>query len=78
MTTRQQPAVTDSSKTLVEIIAARTRAITLHESADLMNMSYQTVWAMAKDNRIPVMRVGSTLRMDPLTTANWLRERSAE
>jgi excisionase family DNA binding protein len=78
MATRQQSAVTDTNKTLVEIIAARTRAITLHEFADLMNMSYQTVWAMAKDRRLPVMRIGSSIRMDPKSTANWLRERSAE
>jgi excisionase family DNA binding protein len=64
-------------KTIVEQIAAKRSAFSLKEFAELTGISYNTAFDMAKDGRLPVMRVGSSIRCDPATTAQWLRQRTS-
>jgi excisionase family DNA binding protein len=65
-------------KTIVEKIAAKRSAFPLKEFAELMNIEYGTAHQMAKDGRLPgVMRVGSSIRLDPATIADWLRQRTS-
>jgi excisionase family DNA binding protein len=63
--------------TLIEQIATRRTAMTLKEFASMMGINYATAWDMANDGRLPVMRVGSSLRLDPKTTAEWLHQRTS-
>ncbi len=62
-------------KTIVELVAAKRTAFPLAEFAELTGISYKTAFSMARDGRLPVLRIGSSIRLDPATTAKWLRER---
>lgn len=62
--------------TIVEQIAAKRSAFSLKEFAKLVGIDYNTAYDMTRDGRLPVMRVGSALRLDPKTTADWLRRRT--
>jgi excisionase family DNA binding protein len=66
-----------TGKTIVEQIAERRSALSLKEFAEMTGISYNTAFDMATDGRLPVMRIGSSIRLDPKTTAQWLRERTS-
>jgi excisionase family DNA binding protein len=79
--TRKKSAVVEmpapGGKTIAEQIAEKRSALSLQEFAQLVGISYRTVFDMASDGRLPVMRIGSSLRLDPKTTAEWVRERTS-
>jgi hypothetical protein len=68
---------TPAGKTIVEQIAERRSAFTLKEFAQIIGISYHAAFDMATDGRLPVMRIGSSIRLDPKTTAQWLRDRTS-
>jgi len=49
------------------------RAMTARELARFLSVSPVTVFKQAKAGRIPSFRVGTCVRFDPKTTAEWLR-----
>jgi len=63
--------------TIIEIIEAKTSAFPLAEFAVLYSIDYGTAWDMVKSGRLPAMRIGGSWRLDPATTAEWLRQRSS-
>jgi excisionase family DNA binding protein len=70
--------VAEDNRTIIEQIAARKKALTLKEFAELLNVSYNTVQEMAAAGRIKgVMRIGGAVRLDPKTTAQWLQKRAS-
>ena len=66
-----------TGKTIAEQIAGRRCAISLKEFAEMIGISYNAAFDMASDGRLPVMRIGSSIRLDPKTTADWLRQRTS-
>ena len=62
--------------TLIEQIEAKTSAFELREFAVMYGIAYPTAWDLAKSGRLPATKVGSSWRLDPATTAQWLRERT--
>ena len=48
-------------------------ALTARELAQLLQVNPDTIWKMAKQSRIPSFRVGSAVRFDPKSVADWLR-----
>lgn len=66
-----------AGKTIVEQIAEKTAAFTLQGFSQLIGISYKTAFAMATDGRLPAMRIGSSIRLDPKITAEWLRKRTS-
>ncbi len=68
-------AETPQGKTIVEQIAGKRNAFPLTEFAELTGISYKTAFTMATDGRLPVMRIGSSIRCDPKVVSDWLRER---
>ena len=42
------------------------KLFTVRELADLFSLDIQTVYRLVKANKIPVYRVGKSLRFDPL------------
>ena len=64
-----------AEQTLIERIAGMSRAITLREFADMFVIDYTTAWLLAKNGTLPAMRVGMAWRLDPQTTARWLKKR---
>lgn len=61
--------------TIIEEIEAKESAFSLKELARLTGVSYTGLFDMVTAGRLPVMRVGTRIRCDPQTTADWLRQR---
>jgi excisionase family DNA binding protein len=56
-------------------IERRTRALTAPELADLLGLGKTAIYDLAKRGGIPHYRVAGSIRLDPATTAAWLRQR---
>jgi excisionase family DNA binding protein len=50
-------------------------ALTAPELADLLGLGKTAIYDLAKRGGIPHYRVAGSIRLDPATTAAWLRER---
>ncbi|MCU1219840.1 MAG: DNA-binding protein, partial [Candidatus Angelobacter sp.] len=49
-------------------------AVTAEELADILSVPRITTFKQAKAGRIPSFRIGTCVRFDPKTTADWLRK----
>jgi len=49
------------------------RALTANELAEMLTVSRITIFKLAKAGRIPSFRVGTCVRFDPRSVAQWLR-----
>jgi excisionase family DNA binding protein len=49
------------------------RALTANELAELLTVSKITIFKQAKAGRIPSFRIGTCVRFDPRSVAQWLR-----
>ena len=49
------------------------RALTANELAEMLTVSKITIFKQAKAGRIPSFRVGTCVRFDPRSVAQWLR-----
>jgi excisionase family DNA binding protein len=49
------------------------RALTANELAGMLSVSKITIFKQAKGGRIPSFRVGTCVRFDPRSVAQWLR-----
>ena len=49
-------------------------AMTAEQLAKILNVSEITIYKQAKAGRIPSFRIGTCVRFDPKTTADWLRK----
>jgi excisionase family DNA binding protein len=67
-------ATANGTKTIIEIIAAKTSAFPLREFATLTGIAYTTAYDMVKDGRLSAMWVGGSIRLDPKKTAEYLRQ----
>ena len=56
-------------------IERRTSALTAPELADLLGLGKTAIYDLAKRGGIPHYRVAGSIRLDPATTAAWLRDR---
>jgi excisionase family DNA binding protein len=61
--------------TLAEIVEARRSAWSVCELAELLNLSKVSLYELVKTGRLPAMKIGGSIRLDPKTTAAWLRGR---
>jgi excisionase family DNA binding protein len=58
---------------LPTIIERKRGAWTVPELAELLSLSKREVYAMVKAGRIPALRIGTSVRFCPGSTAAWLR-----
>ncbi len=49
------------------------RALTANELAEMLTVSKITIFKQAKAGRIPSFRIGTCVRFDPRSVAQWLR-----
>jgi len=61
---------------IIEKIGLSKTALTAIQLGEFLNISPKTIFQWAKQGRIPVLRLGLSLRFDPKATAAWLRARS--
>jgi excisionase family DNA binding protein len=67
--------VLDSGRDLASRIEQRTSALKAPELADLLGLGKTAIYDLAKRGGIPHYRVAGSIRLDPATTAAWLRNR---
>lgn len=53
------------------------RALKPSELAELLGVSAKQIYSLTKRGRIPAIRIASSVRLDPFTTAKWLRSLTA-
>ena len=68
----QYPA-NQQSISLPDRIASIKRALKAEELAEILNVSKVTIFKRAKAGRIPSFRIGTAVRFDPKSVADWLR-----
>jgi excisionase family DNA binding protein len=69
------PDLMSSNLSLADQIAATGHALTANELSKMLAVSHVTIFKQAKAGRIPSFRIGTCVRFDPKTTADWLRSR---
>lgn len=62
-----------SSISIADQIAQTGHALTADELAGLLSVSRITIFKQAKAGRIPSFRIGTCVRFDPKSVAEWLR-----
>jgi excisionase family DNA binding protein len=58
---------------LADRIERMGRALTANELAEMLTVSRITIFKQAKVGRIPSFRIGTCVRFDPRSVAQWLR-----
>ena len=65
-----------SPLTIAEQIEQRTKAMTIDELAQLLDVSVKSLYKMVKSGTLPVIQLGDRIRLDPQSIADWLRART--
>lgn len=68
----REPVIIDD---LARVVESRQEVLTVEEFANLLKTSTKYIYKEVKRGTLVAYRVGSMLRLDPKTTANWLRAR---
>jgi excisionase family DNA binding protein len=63
-----------STESLADVIEKTRRALTADELAVILTVSRITIFKQAKAGRIPSFRIGTCVRFDPHSVAEWLRK----
>jgi excisionase family DNA binding protein len=62
---------------IIETIENFGRALKVEELAELTAISSKTLYRMIAARKLPTFRIGGCVRLEPTTTAKWLRSRLA-
>jgi len=62
-----------NSMDLVETVENWPTALTVEQLAELMAVSPKTIYKAIRKGKLRAARLGSLLRLNPQTTADWLR-----
>ena len=54
------------------------RYLTVAEVADLLQLSQSHLFAQVREGRLPAIRLGRSIRFDPESLQNWLREQTIQ
>jgi hypothetical protein len=60
---------------LASVLESRQEALKVEEFAHLLKTSTKFMYKQFRQGLLPAYRAGSLIRLDPKTTANWLRSR---
>ncbi|MGB6689956.1 MAG: helix-turn-helix domain-containing protein [Terracidiphilus sp.] len=62
---------------LIEQVRNWGRALTVAELAELMQISERSIQRYIAKKKLPAIRIGGLLRLNPESTANWLAARQS-
>jgi excisionase family DNA binding protein len=65
-----------SGDSFISTIRRRRSLMSASEVAEVLRVSPKTIYRMAKESRIPNLRIGYTVRFDPEIIARWLDEKT--
>jgi excisionase family DNA binding protein len=60
---------------LITRLSQQKHPLTVPEFAELLRVSRRAVYYSVKNDGLPVIRIGSSIRIDPVHAAKWLRVR---
>ena len=58
---------------LAEIVESHEKALTVPQLAVILQVSKREVYRLVQDNRLPALKIGTLIRLDPGPTAEWIR-----
>jgi excisionase family DNA binding protein len=61
----------------IETIEIYPRLLTVEELAELTSISPKTLYRHIKLRKLPAIRIGGCVRLNPSITADWLRSRQS-
>jgi excisionase family DNA binding protein len=62
---------------LIEGIAERETAMTVPQLAKILCISTRSIYEHVQAGRLPSIKIGTTVRLDPSQVASWLTKRAA-
>jgi excisionase family DNA binding protein len=65
-----------TTESLDVTIGKRRTAITIERACRTLGCSAKTLYKAVKAGRLPAMRIGGMIRLDPKETAAWIRQSS--
>jgi excisionase family DNA binding protein len=71
------PVTATPSLDLATQIERHRVALTVEELAEILSIPGKQIYSLIKFGSLPSYRIASSLRLDPVTTAAWLRSRRA-
>jgi excisionase family DNA binding protein len=72
-----EPPLADAAVDLATRIQRRRKALTVGELADMLALSQQQIYNLAQRGNLPSIRIASSVRFDPASTAQWIRSKTA-
>jgi excisionase family DNA binding protein len=66
----------DSTKTIIEQIRDCRHALKVTQLAKMLGMSRQAIYDHIEGGTLPVLRIGTSIRLDPKLIAEWLEAQS--
>jgi excisionase family DNA binding protein len=66
----------NSDQTIVESLKATRKPLKVAEASEIIGIHPVTAYKWAKDGKMPSLRLGGAVRIDPQALARWVEERS--
>ena len=63
---------------LISVLSRRKEPLKVKELAAILRISERSVYNAIEDDGLPVIRIGGTIRIDPVHAAKWLRARQVK
>jgi excisionase family DNA binding protein len=65
----------DTGNKLARLVEDHDTALTVAKLAQILQVSTRQIYELVQDGRLPAIKVGTLIRLDPGTTATWIRSR---
>jgi excisionase family DNA binding protein len=65
-------------RSLLSVLGTRKDPMTVKEFAAILRISTRAVYKAVETDSLPVIRIGTTIRIDPVHAAKWLRARQVK
>jgi excisionase family DNA binding protein len=65
----------EAPRSLITLLARKKEPMTVKQLAEYLRISKRSVYNAIEKDSLPVIRIGSTIRLDPVHVARWLRKR---
>ncbi len=65
----------EAPRSLLTHLARKKEPMTVKQLADYLRISIRSVYNAISHDDLPVIRIGRTIRLDPVHVARWLRKR---
>lgn len=63
-----------ASKSIIDVVAESRSALKVEQLAELLGISKRGLYAQVERGSLPALRIGTSIRLDPKITAQWLRD----